>query len=109
MSWVSTPEPTLPTLFNLYSIKMLKVKYECLRSIDTDLFVSFSVALDIYKQTIFLQYLFPQAFEAIASSSGGIQTSITDIYMQILHVFHQAALITLKIVTLVTFVLKSRN
>ena len=43
----------------------------------TDLFVSFSVALDIYKQSsLQYLYLFPQAFEAIASSSGGIQTLI---------------------------------
>ena len=46
----------------------------------TDLLVSFSVALDIYKQSYKYLYLLPQAFEANASSSGGIQTLIdTDI------------------------------
>ena len=40
--------------------------------------MSFSVALDIYKQSSsnIGIYLFPQAIEAIASSSGGIQTLI---------------------------------
>ena len=44
----------------------------------TDLFVSFSVALDIYKQSPYNIYLFPQAFESNDSSSGGIQTLIDE-------------------------------
>ena len=46
-------------------------------STHTCLLFSFSVALDFYtnKQTI-LQIFIPQAFVAIATSSGGIQTSI---------------------------------
>ena len=40
--------------------------------------MSFSVALDIYKQSSYNIYIYfhKQAFEAIASSSGGIQTLI---------------------------------
>ena len=40
-------------------------------------FVSFSVALDIYKRSsIYFFFFFPQACEAIPSSSGGIQNLI---------------------------------
>ena len=43
----------------------------------TDLFVSFSVALDIYKQSSYNIYnYFHKLCEAIASSSGGIKTLI---------------------------------